>query len=197
MAAVGIWLWSNPGSFGTADTCVISEVSTVILGQSVPLGSRQLRTWSIAIYSLFLVPGFNLILPMGLFLCLFLGYQSCGHRKTASIVPTVIGLAVLLAINIIFLIDIELTLLQASGESAWTFGQILAMLLLVLPLRDLVETVLSRQEKQRKKEHTQSLQNAVKEGAKSETILALLKNGADVNTVVKGMYAYFFAIEKY
>jgi hypothetical protein len=143
---------------------------------------------------------------MGLFLGLFLGYQAFhknGDRKTPSIVPTVIGLVLLLAINIIFLVDIELTLLQASsGESGWTFGQILAMLLLVLPLRDLVETFLSRREKQRikelahhemqrKKEHTQLLQNAIKDRATSMTILALLNNGADVNTKVESTWMYF------
>jgi hypothetical protein len=141
---------------------------------------------------------------MGLFLGLFLGYQAFhkhGDRKTPSIVPTVIGLVLLLAINIIFLVDIELTLLQASGESGWTFRQILAMLLLVLPLRDLVKTFLSRHEKQRikelahhemqrKKEHTQLLRNAIKDKATSETIVALVKNGADVNTLVEGTRVY-------
>jgi hypothetical protein len=83
---------------------------------------------------------------MGLFLGLSPSYQAFhkyGNRKTPSIVPTVIGLVLLLVINIIFLDNIELTLLQASSEPGWTFGQILAMLLLVLPLRDLVETFLS------------------------------------------------------
>ncbi|KAJ7253944.1 hypothetical protein C8J57DRAFT_1237186 [Mycena rebaudengoi] len=58
MAALGIWLWSNAGSFGTANNCAISQVSTVILGGSIPLGSRPTAS--------------NLILPMGLFLGLFL-----------------------------------------------------------------------------------------------------------------------------
>jgi uncharacterized membrane protein len=146
-------------------------------------------------YSLFLAPWFNLILPIGLFLGLFLGYQifhKNGNRKTPSIVPTVIGLAFLFVINVIFLVDIELTLrhnrlLVSSSESVWTFAQILAMLLLVLPLRDLLETFLSRHEKQRIKQHTESLRNAIKDEATTETILALLKNGADADVVVEGM----------
>jgi hypothetical protein len=120
--------------------------------------------------------------------------------ETASIVPTVIGLVLLLAINFIFLPDIELTLLQASGDSGWTFGQILAMPLLVLHLRDLVETFLSRREKQRIKElarhakqrnteHTESLRNAIKDGATAGTV-ALLKNSADVDVVVADMKMY-------
>jgi hypothetical protein len=194
MAGLGIWLWSNPRSFGTG-TCAIDQLSTVILGQSVPLGSRQLRSGSITMYSLFLAPGFNLILPMGLFLTLFLSYQAFhkhGDRKTPSIVPTVFGLALLFVINVIFLVDIELTLrrnrlLVSSGESVWTFGQILAMLLLVLPLRDLVETFLSRHEKRRIRDLTGFLQKDIRENATAERILDLVEKGADVNTVVEGM----------
>ncbi|KAJ7874624.1 ankyrin repeat-containing domain protein, partial [Mycena leptocephala] len=70
------------------------------------------------------------------------------------------------------------------------------MPLLVLPLRDLVETFLSRREKQRIKElarhakqrktkHTESLRNAIKNGV-TAGIVALLKNGADVDVVVDG-----------
>jgi hypothetical protein len=132
---------------------------------------------------------------MGLFLGLFLGYQAFhkhGNGKTPSIVPTVIGLALLFVLNVIFLVDIELRLrhnrlLVSSDESVWTFGQILAMLLLVLPLRDLVETFISRHEKRRKKQHTESLRNAIKDKATTEMILALLKNGADVDVVVEGL----------
>ncbi|KAF5346985.1 hypothetical protein D9757_013396 [Collybiopsis confluens] len=49
------------------------------------------------------------------------------------------GLTALLVVNIIFIIDIEKTLqnvLTESGEDEWGFGQVLALLLLVLPLRD-------------------------------------------------------------
>jgi hypothetical protein len=105
-------------------------------------------------------------------------------------------LVLLFAVNVIFLVDIELTLsrnriLQNSvDESNWTFGQILAMLLLVLPLRDLVETVLARHEKQRRDEHTVSLRNAIQEKATTETLCNLVRNGADVNAEVEGAVAH-------
>ncbi|KAJ7090618.1 ankyrin repeat-containing domain protein [Mycena epipterygia] len=209
MAALGIWLWSNPRSFGTASSCAVDRAFIIIVGQRVPLGSPELREWSLVIYSLFLAPGLNLILPMALFLGLFLGYQAWHKRlnaddqnDTPSVVPIFLGLGLLFAINVIFVADIELTLrqnrsLQTSAESAWTFGQILAILLLVLPLRDLVE---SRDEKKRIRQYTQllqdvmekrikqltsSLRNGIKEKATPETILALLKNGADINTTVE------------
>ncbi|KAJ7635483.1 ankyrin repeat-containing domain protein [Mycena polygramma] len=237
MAGLGIWLWSDPGSFGSTNPCVVDIARIAILGRSVPLGSTGLRGWSIAIYSLFLVPGFNLILPMTLFLGLFLGYQTWNMSRrsednqsgiptalgakhgviripsgirtwynrlptTPSVCPTVVGMVLLFVTNIIFLVDIELTLRrnrthQLAGESEWTFGQILALLLLVLPLRDLVETMLARREtkrqeelarreKQRRYEHAASLRNAIEEKATMRTILDLIQNGADVDTYVEG-----------
>ncbi|KAJ7663354.1 ankyrin repeat-containing domain protein [Mycena polygramma] len=236
MAGLGIWLWSDPGSFGSTDPCVVNIARIAILGRSVPLRSTGLRGWSIAIYSLFLAPGLNLILPAALFLGLFLGYQTWNTRRsykcnqagipatpsadhgviriprgirtwynrlpaTPSIFPTVVGMILLFATNLIFLVDIELTLLrnrahQTAGESEWTFGQILALLLLVLPLRDLVETMLARREtkrqeelarreKQRRYEHAASLRNAIEEKATMRTILDLIQNGADVDTYVE------------
>ncbi|KAF5366864.1 hypothetical protein D9757_011927 [Collybiopsis confluens] len=49
------------------------------------------------------------------------------------------GLTALVVANILFIIDIEKTLqnvVTESGEDEWGFGQVLALLLLVLPLRD-------------------------------------------------------------
>jgi hypothetical protein len=47
----------------------------------------------------------------------------------------------LVAINILFIVDIELTLRRNKGdqtgdEATWGFGQVLALLLLIIPLRD-------------------------------------------------------------
>ncbi|KAF7293330.1 Multiple ankyrin repeats single kh domain [Mycena kentingensis (nom. inval.)] len=65
------------------------------------------------------------------------------------------GLALLFGINIVFLIDTELSLKRNAhlqdpsdgGDSQWTFGQTLAILLLVLPLRDAAESILQRVER--------------------------------------------------
>ncbi|KAJ6459138.1 ankyrin repeat-containing domain protein, partial [Mycena vitilis] len=231
MAGLGIWLWSDPRSFGPKG-CLVDTASIAILGRSVPLGSAGLRGWSFGIYSLFLVPGLNLILPMALFLGLFLGYQTwnsnrmskkeqlvstsrkfVGSRITKaihaynnlpaapSVFPTIVGMGLLFATNLIFVVDIELTLWrnrprQDPGESTWAFGQILAIILLALPLRDLVETVLARREtqrkeelakreKQRRDEHTASFRNGIQQKAAMKVILDLVQNGVDVNTNVK------------
>jgi hypothetical protein len=84
-------------------------------------------------------------------------------------VPAYAGLMILLLINLIFVIDIELTLRrnyriqdQEQDEAEWGFGQILAILLLVLPLRDLIEALLARRSKQRQREVDEDLQEAIR-----------------------------------
>ncbi|KAJ7660999.1 hypothetical protein B0H17DRAFT_1144854 [Mycena rosella] len=92
----------------------------------------------------------------------------------------------LFVINVVFIADNELSLqknrrLQAAGESAWTFRQILVILLLVLPLRDLVETMSERRETKHKKdiahhekEHSnlldEALRRAIREQGTMESI---------------------------
>ncbi|KAJ7821403.1 hypothetical protein B0H13DRAFT_2377332 [Mycena leptocephala] len=95
-----------------------------------------------------------------------------------------------------------------------TFGQILAMILLVLSLRDLVETMfarrekhrkdelarlekerqakLARSEKQRKDQLTVHLQHAIRETAKMETLRESITNGADISVELAGAQQHLF-----
>ncbi|KAF5323839.1 hypothetical protein D9611_008234 [Ephemerocybe angulata] len=93
-------------------------------------------------------------------------YNSIVHRW--GIFPPFVGLILLLAINLVFIIDIELALKQnaslqgdSKDEAEWSFGQILAMLLLFMPLRDLAETFLARRMKQRQKDLDMGLIGAI------------------------------------
>ncbi|KAK7007863.1 hypothetical protein R3P38DRAFT_1621904 [Favolaschia claudopus] len=263
MAALGIWLWSNPRSFGKVQNtqddslCGILYASTNILGYKIPLGSDALRIISLVLYSSVLVPGLNLTLPIAGFVGIFLLHTSlrpdprrnsnnkmagrggkspgdhramraqwaarAARRRTRMatedtswsaikrpspspqstnimgrslfalqswydpfLLPTILGLLLLFAINIIFIIDIELALrqnnyLQESDDSEWTFGQILALLLLVLPLRDLRIFGARRNV-------TTSLQNALRWHAPTEILWDLVRRGADVNVIVDGPY---------
>jgi hypothetical protein len=265
MAALGIWFWSEPGSFGKSNPCAIELASTTILGSRIPLKSERLRAASLVVYSVFLIPGLNLVIPMCVFLGLYITYQKryrshpyqsgdawnkssqsvsseesdssskisqhkstndaaarsphgSGHtlpmidhalhsykrhlawyhrlfKSVQNILPVLVSMATLFIINLIFIVDIELALKRNesfinTGEADWTFGQILAILLLVLPLRDLLDTILERREKQqekrRKKEHTISLQNSIRL-KKVDGIRDLVRIGADVNTKVEGI----------
>ncbi|ESK84928.1 multiple ankyrin repeats single kh domain, partial [Moniliophthora roreri MCA 2997] len=104
--------------------------------------------------------------------------------------PIVISMVILLVINIIFLVDIELTLQQNqhlqedSDESNWSFGQILALLLLVVPLRDLLEAILARREKRRIKEDTILFENAIL-AEEMGVIRDLVQKGVNVNVEAK------------
>ncbi|KAH6903385.1 ankyrin repeat-containing domain protein [Coprinopsis sp. MPI-PUGE-AT-0042] len=121
---------------------------------------------SIILYSFFLIPGFNLIPPMILFLGIYFGCRRLPFAKGWDVLPAYIGLGVLLVINVVFIVDIELTrgfnsILQGKDEAEFGFGQILSILLLLLPLRDLAEAVLARRIKQRQAELDEDLQEAI------------------------------------
>ncbi|KAF5323909.1 hypothetical protein D9611_008312 [Ephemerocybe angulata] len=242
MAALGLWLWSDIRGFGnmrdTANNCAAEHALISIIGTHIPFASGALRIVSFVIYSLFLVPGLNLLLPI----VVFLGFHYCargspptiirlGPRRERitlrevghaiiwpslwgilalevlrgciwdpsfrwvqkfiaqwwSIFPPVLGLVFLLAINLVFIIDIELTLkqnapLQGHDEAVWRFGQILAILLLFMPLRDLAEALLARK---MQKEMNLGLEGAVNQ-KQWDAVLAFVARGADPNIDMRG-----------
>ncbi|KAH6902326.1 ankyrin repeat-containing domain protein [Coprinopsis sp. MPI-PUGE-AT-0042] len=176
MATLGIWLWSDirvfglgrktPGDFTAANECAVDRAAVAILGQGVPLSSPILQVFSIAVYTLLIAPGVNLVPPMILFLVTYFGCRRFSFAKRWEVLPAYIGLGILLTINLVFIVDIELTRdlnrgIQGKDEADWGFGQILAMLLLLLPLRDLTEAILARRLKQRQKELEEDLQEAI------------------------------------
>ncbi|KAJ7158144.1 hypothetical protein C8R46DRAFT_1003172, partial [Mycena filopes] len=119
MAAVGLWLWSHPAKFGTPiDGCV---PTLTIIGHSVPFSSKPLRIFSLAMYSLLAIPLINLLPPIIFFLALHILYSWTGLRglfrqrfeqrsREIHNAALVLGLVILLAINLILLVDIEYTI---------------------------------------------------------------------------------------
>lgn len=163
MSAVGIWLWRSPARFGSSESmeCILTTPLTIIGGQAT-LGSTSLRSWSLFIYSLFLLPIANLTIPIlffaGIAGLLFrfrsLWERTKGSTRSAINIPTVsVGLLLLTATVVILLVNTEVTIarnkrsLTDNGDTIWTFGQILALLLLLLPLRDLTEILYERNPK--------------------------------------------------
>ncbi|KAJ3519358.1 hypothetical protein NMY22_g13242 [Coprinellus aureogranulatus] len=73
MAVLGIWLWSNPRSFGVDldSRCSVELAELAILMVPVPFGKEVLRVFSLVLYSLFIIPGLNLLLPVVVFLCIY------------------------------------------------------------------------------------------------------------------------------
>ncbi|KAJ7609527.1 hypothetical protein FB45DRAFT_368446 [Roridomyces roridus] len=208
MSAVGLWLWSNPRVFGNpqeVDQCALIYTSLVILGVPVPLRSESLRIASLVVYSIFVVPGLNLMIPMAFFLCGALSYRAFhGHtwrlhlegsqkrlvrilsalRSNPFLLPTFTALLFLLAITTAFAGIVELTLrynepFELPGQGVWSFGQVLAVTLLVLPLRDL--RVFGA-----KRGYTTQLTNVVRSARADAAVVVrdLVMKGADVNVWV-------------
>ncbi|KAF8197814.1 hypothetical protein K438DRAFT_719015 [Mycena galopus ATCC 62051] len=229
MSALGLWLWSNPSSFGNdkrSDLCAMEFSSYVILGKSIPLRSSALRVISLVIYAALVVPGLNLLLPMGVFLCMAFVYRACRRilhtsnfdppskegvhvqeptakmglphvysfwvlqgRANPFLLPVFAGMVIQFAIDVIFIIDIERTLrtnrgLQTEDESEWTFGQILAMFMLVLPIRDLRIFAARRN-------FTATLRNALGWPASTDILRDLVRRGAHVNVQAEGRIFVF------
>ncbi|KAF5324029.1 hypothetical protein D9611_008320 [Ephemerocybe angulata] len=213
-------IWAFGEGQDTANDCAAKHALLAILGKRVPFASETLRIVSLAIYAMFLVPGVNLLLPILLFLGLyhlhhispvptFSGSEATPdsligrsrfrvwirHAQSSivnrwGILPPFIGLIFLLAINLVFIIDIELALkqnegLQSEDETQWGFGQILAMLLLFMPLRDLAETILARRMKQRQKDLDMALAAAINANDES-MVRTWIARGANPNANLEG-----------
>jgi hypothetical protein len=72
MGAIGLWLWSNPSKFGTPiGPC---DPSVTVVG-GARFSSPGLRIFSLAIYSLLIIPGLNLVPPFLFFLALHITYN--------------------------------------------------------------------------------------------------------------------------
>ncbi|KAJ6489448.1 hypothetical protein DFH09DRAFT_1338868 [Mycena vulgaris] len=76
MAAVGIWLWSDPSKFGHPLDPSCDPMLTVV-GIPARFSSKPLRIASLTMYSLILIPGLNLIPPFVFFLTLHISYNWC------------------------------------------------------------------------------------------------------------------------
>ncbi|KAJ7891035.1 hypothetical protein B0H13DRAFT_1887364 [Mycena leptocephala] len=198
MAAIGLWLWSDPSKFGTPITGC--DPSLTVVGGAVPFSTPGLRIFSLVIYSVLVIPALNLVPPFLFFLALHITYNSsppCGSLSSRGICANAAGLFCLAIINVILLVDIELTLGRnkrfLSGEdNEWGFGQVLALLLLVVPLRDFLSSILDIQEKVEEKRRIQSnFEERLRGGVEGRTVEAeifedLIERGADPTVEIEG-----------
>jgi hypothetical protein len=130
-----------------------------------------------------LIPVLNLIIPIIFCVGLFLVYhrkKSCHPDCGSSIKPIIAGLIILLVINIALPADTEATIRRNSsllekGDTIWTFGQTLALLLLLVPVRDLGETFLERRPKQLGKKLLEGAGNG-----KRDVVEYVLQLGANI-----------------
>jgi hypothetical protein len=215
MAALGLWVWSSPYMFEKSQPHLLESLDkmlpvectyTSVLSKKVPMTSQGLRLSSLIMYGIFLIPGLNLLIPALVFLALFILYHRSWNvpcknnystkldQSNPSTVPIFVGLLLLLGINIIFLFDIEMTIhdvvSQRPDESQWSFGQTLALLLLSLPIRDLVEFLLELRALRRRKTDTGEYKLALDAGDLGK-MKKLAKNANVTRFEVRGVYACF------
>ncbi|KAJ6472061.1 quinon protein alcohol dehydrogenase-like superfamily [Mycena sanguinolenta] len=154
MGALGVWLWVNPTDFGSSRSCPAGAAISVF-GHAFSMGSPPLRVFSLIVYAAVLVPFANLVLPTGLILVpYFLSsirwkrYRKAIEAEKEAGWCVGLGLAMLFTINVFFIVDTELAIArneprQGGQDKLWTLGQTLALLLLVLPTRALVQYLVS------------------------------------------------------
>jgi len=110
--------------------------------------------------------------------------------------------------NVIFLSDIELTLsrntqIQSRAEDQWGFGQVLALLLLVIPLRDFATSINEIRKKIRekkeleeemKREAQRQFEDSLRSAIQRDTLenygfQDLIERGASPNTQLNGQHS--------
>ncbi|KAH8817708.1 hypothetical protein DL96DRAFT_394445 [Flagelloscypha sp. PMI_526] len=87
MSAVGIWLWHSPTSFGASPPCSAAKQIN-LLGHPVHIGSLPLQIISLIMYSIFLVPFLNLVLPMAAITSL---YIFCNRSRSSVLFSLLIS----------------------------------------------------------------------------------------------------------
>jgi hypothetical protein len=102
----------------------------------------------------------------------------------------IVGLVCLAAINIILLFDIELTLRgnkgdQFGGDDDWGFGQVLALLLLVIPLRDFVTSIVDIRKKVNREKASREVLQRTFEGHLQQAILNKTFEGHDFKSFIE------------
>ncbi|KAG6879261.1 hypothetical protein C0992_004008 [Termitomyces sp. T32_za158] len=179
MAAVGLWLWSHPARFGGSGLCSLSA-TMFIFGQPAQLGSSGLRIWCILVHSVVLIPMMNLLLPIALFAPPFLVLKHIFKPlDKAALYSTMTGLGILAVIDTVLMVDTEVAIkyninqFHLVGEAQWTFGQTLAVLLLLVALRDLIESILEKRAKQLDKQLVEACKNR-----ELKSVESLLRRGA-------------------
>jgi hypothetical protein len=150
MEALGIGVWAKVHTFGDQPECTPATFLT-IFGHDIAVTSASLRKGSIALYSIVALPFLNLIIIIlvGVVIAtlLSLAYYTI-HRsfepwESFDRFILVSGGLTAALLEVIFIVDTELMISRSStvvkpGESAWTFGQTLAMVMVAMPLLDTI-----------------------------------------------------------
>ncbi len=156
-ATFGAWLWITVDKFGSDVDCEIST-HLIIFGAAIPVVSPALRTMSLLVYVLCILPLINIIM------CVALGFVAvhalhrvitCRRRRQGSLTTLSDRYFFHSAVFFTFLSQLyfilcteftiknnqHLLVLGDSRENDWTFGQTLAVALTAIPLLEVVKSL--------------------------------------------------------
>lgn len=154
MASLGLWLWVNIREFGVQPECTPQTFMNIV-GYNIPVTGRVIRIVSIVFYAIMANPLGNVrlfhffidisVIAIVLFyiVVIRLVYCKMADKEKRAIARCQSHILVATVIDIIFIVNTELTIwrsrkLVRNGESQWTFGQTLSMLMLVPPLMEVM-----------------------------------------------------------
>jgi hypothetical protein len=139
----GIWVWHEPEYFGPASILCASDAVVVYMplfgNLRVALGSGSLRACYLVLYGVFLA----LVIPFFVLETLLPGCLFWTKRPASKYPKTPFKLIFL---NLATIFEIEFTLrenahLQTGEMGVWDFGQVLALLLVIMPVRDVYRAI--------------------------------------------------------
>ena len=155
MSGFGIWVWHDPSAFYLARfpeakheerKLCLSLTKYTVFGHDVPVQNASIRSLSLALYSVAGIPMVNayfFVVVMGLFGRFFrwplnglMMKQFEGRRPQRSYYFA--AMFPQLLVSIYFMVNTELMIRRSKhlvlpGEDGWSFGQVLAMLLVIFP----------------------------------------------------------------
>lgn len=148
VGSFGIWVWVKIKAFGDQPECTPGILIT-FLGRNISVMNPTIRTTSLISYALALVPVLNILGVIALVVgcsSILKGLLSCGFgnwRKTRATLQYLPAICIPAFIIVTFIIDTELMIERNKaiifpGESQWTFGQTLSMILTVPVLGDII-----------------------------------------------------------
>ncbi|KIM88232.1 hypothetical protein PILCRDRAFT_814137 [Piloderma croceum F 1598] len=150
MGALGIWVWAKVNTFGDQLECTPATFMT-IFGHDIAVTSASLRKGSIVLYSIITLPLLNLVIIILVGVVMVTLLSLAYYTIHGSFEPwesfdrfiLVSGGLTTALLEVLFIVDTELMISRSStlvkpGESAWTFGQTLAMVMVAMLLLDTV-----------------------------------------------------------
>ncbi|KAF5349553.1 hypothetical protein D9756_008801 [Leucocoprinus leucothites] len=155
LAIFGLWFWTTVDTFGDGGQCDPHlPIPLYILGHRVPITDHRARKAFLVVYSILLAPFARSLITLpfiaGPGIIILLMLRPCIKRRTDKFSEEFLSNALLVcsmitiaAINVAIVVGTETMIREVApivgeGESQWTFGQTVAMFLLVPPIIELL-----------------------------------------------------------